>query len=130
MHADIVAFPVRRIKRNMQYDAQIYSIEISDVVAERDRLNQIEVQIQRLADRAGNAGNELHMQRTAADVVVFVERKHLRLVGAAVVKQFYTIISEFAALCKPCRRGMRTLGMQIFFFHLAVAGSGWVWYTD
>ena len=67
--------------------ARVPERRLADVVTERDRLDQIEVQVQRLADGAGDAGNELHMQRAAADVVVFIKRKHLRFVRVAVIKR-------------------------------------------
>ena len=46
---------------------------VPDVVPEGDRLDEVEVQPEDGADRARDAGDELYVQSTAGDVVVFIE---------------------------------------------------------
>ena len=58
---------------------------MANVVAQCNRLNQIQIQIQRPADGAGNAADQLHMQAAAGDIVIFDQGKNLRLVGIAVI---------------------------------------------
>ena len=59
---------------------------VTEVVTERDGFNQVEIEVQSGTDGARDAGDELNVQAAAGDIIVLVERKHLRLVGIAIVK--------------------------------------------
>ena len=59
---------------------------VTDVVTQRDSLDEVEVEAQRTPDVACDASHELHVQAAAAEVVVGAEREHLRLAAHAVVR--------------------------------------------
>ena len=54
-------------------------------MTERYRFDQVEIQIQRAADRSRYARNELNVQATASDIIVFDQREHLRFVCISIV---------------------------------------------
>ena len=58
---------------------------VADVVAQRDGLDEVQVEPQRQADVSRHAAHELHVQATARDVVVCAQREDLRLAREAVV---------------------------------------------
>ena len=58
---------------------------VSDIVAERDSLDEIEVEIKRRADSTRYSRNELNMQCSSGDIVVLVEREHLCLIGISII---------------------------------------------
>ena len=57
------------------------------VVTYGNGFNQIEIEPQNLAYGAGYPGNQLDVRRATGYIVVFVKRKHLRLVAASVKKR-------------------------------------------
>ena len=77
---------------------------MTQVVPKRDRLDELDVQSQKLADGARDAADELHVQAAAADIVVFNEREHLRLVGVAVVSGNVDDLLDVARECGPRQR--------------------------
>ena len=58
---------------------------MSDIVSQCDRLDQIAVEMQRRADRAGDTRNVLHVLPAPRDIVVAVKGKHLRFIGITVI---------------------------------------------
>ena len=58
---------------------------MSDIVAEGDSLNKVEVKVQRGADGACDTGHKLHMEGAAGDIIILIEREHLGFIGVSVV---------------------------------------------
>ena len=58
-----------------------------DIMPDRDRLDEIEIQPQRSADRARDSRNKLHVCGTTGNIVVSIKREHLSFVAAAVKKR-------------------------------------------
>ena len=58
---------------------------VAQVVPQRDGLDQLAVQPQQPSDVARDAADQLHVQASAADIVVFHQAEHLRFAGVAVV---------------------------------------------
>ena len=57
---------------------------MTDVMAQRNGLDEIQIQIQRPADGTGDPGYQLHMQTSPGDIIVFDKGEHLGLVGIAI----------------------------------------------
>ena len=51
-----------------------------DIMADSNRFNQIFIEPQATANRAGNAGDHLYVKRTARDMIVFNLEKDLSLI--------------------------------------------------
>ena len=58
---------------------------VAHVMPQRYSLNQVEVQIEKIADSAGNFGYQLHMENPVSDVVVLDKIEHLGLVNITAV---------------------------------------------
>ena len=54
---------------------------VPDVVTEGNPFYEILIEPQKSADRSCNFGNQLHMQNTVGDVVIFNKVEHLRLIN-------------------------------------------------
>ncbi len=58
---------------------------VPDIMTQSNGLNEVQIQIQSPADGTGDPGYQLHMQAASGDIIVADQRKHLGLVGVAVV---------------------------------------------
>ena len=76
---------MRKIELVKKAFARVSERRVPDVVPERDRLNELAIESQCTPDGAGSAGNELNVQTAPRDIVIFIERKDLRLVRTAAV---------------------------------------------
>jgi hypothetical protein len=56
-------------------------------MAERDGLDQLQIQLQSAADGFGDFGYKLDMERTAAQIVIAVKRKDLSLIAVSVIER-------------------------------------------
>lgn len=65
--------------------ARVGERRMADIVPQGDGLNQIQVEMQRGAQGARDSGYQLYMQAAPGNVVVFDQRKHLRLVNIPVI---------------------------------------------
>ena len=58
---------------------------MADIMTQRDSLYQVQVQIQSAADGTGNAADQLHMEASACNIIIFNQGKHLGLIGITVI---------------------------------------------
>ena len=59
---------------------------MSKIVTESNGFNQVKIETQSGTNGARNAGYELNVQTATGDIIVFIEREHLRFVGIAIIK--------------------------------------------
>ena len=95
---------------------------VADVVAERDRLDEVAVETEQLSDRPRHAADELDVQPAAADVVVLDEAEHLRLAGVAVVGGD---VEDLLDVAREGGAGERRLvvGVRLAADHVLVGGA-------
>ena len=80
---------------------------VSDVVAESDSLDQVEVEAEDRADGARKSRHKLNVKRAAGDIVVLIEGEHLGLVGVSVVKGAIHYLVDVAHISRtPDRRNV------------------------
>ena len=58
---------------------------MSDVMAQGDGFDQVQIQIQRLANGSGDPGDQLDMETPAGDVIIADQGKNLRLIAVTVI---------------------------------------------
>ena len=98
---------------------------VAHVVAQRNRLDQVFVQVQETPDGARNLRDHLHVQHAVRDVVVLDQVKHLRLVDVAavtvrmddpvgVVEKFGPHVCTFCMVA-VCLRGPASVRRERFF---------------
>ena len=75
------------------------------IMAERYRLDKVKIKPERLSDSSRYSWNKLNVEGTTGDVVVFIEREDLCLVGIAVViGAVYYLVYVMDKCCTPYAR--------------------------
>ena len=109
---------------------------VTDIMPQGDGLNQIQVQIQRPTDGAGDAGHQLNVQTPAGNIVIFQQGENLGLVGIAVVigavhdpvdilgkagpPDLPRLVAAAAANCHIVMAGMIRIGAIFLFLLTAI----------
>ena len=76
--------------------ASVAERRMPEVVAERDGLDELDVQPEEFSDSARDAAHELHVETPPAYVVVLDEGENLRLVGIAVIGGYVDYLLDVA----------------------------------